>query len=106
LEFSNKSNGGLTYWHLPISICRMSIKQTILSMIESYLRATNMTATAFGVAVMNDTAFVHDLRKGRGMTLDIADRVLAYMRNNPAEDAPVFSDEHLVDLLGMKEAHR
>jgi len=106
LGFSNKSNGGLTYWHLPISIRRMSIKQTILSMIESYLRATNMTATAFGVAVMNDTAFVHDLRRGRDMTLSVADRVIAYMRDHPAEGGPAFSDEQLVDLRGIQESHR
>ena len=37
----------------------------LLTSIDLFLRASGMSPTAFGVAVANDPALVHDLRAGR-----------------------------------------
>lgn len=37
----------------------------ILAVIEQFLAASEMSATAFGMAAANDPALVHDLRQGR-----------------------------------------
>jgi 2,4-dienoyl-CoA reductase-like NADH-dependent reductase (Old Yellow Enzyme family) len=46
----------------------MSAKQPpdpLLSAVEKFLEASQMTATAFGQQALNDPAFVHELRRGR-----------------------------------------
>lgn len=51
----------------------------ILRQIEQYLRRTGVSATAFGVAALNDPALVNDLRNGRELRSTTRERVLAYI---------------------------
>ena len=39
--------------------------QPILAAVETFMEAAEMTATAFGIAALNDPTFVHEMRKGR-----------------------------------------
>lgn len=55
--------------------------------IENFLRAKEMSASAFGLAAVNDPNFVHDLRAGRSPTLETASKVAAFMKANAPSEA-------------------
>jgi hypothetical protein len=37
----------------------------LLAEVEAFLKASEMTPTAFGVAALNDPTLVHEMRRGR-----------------------------------------
>ena len=57
----------------------MSTRDTVLEEIEAFLLERDMAAHAFGERAMNDVAFVHRLRGGRGLTAKTIDKVRAFM---------------------------
>ena len=60
---------------------------TLLQEIEAFLKATGMSATAFGIKALNDPPFVQQLRDGRDPKLSTAERCRAFMRENAVEAA-------------------
>jgi hypothetical protein len=57
----------------------MTEQEKFLAEIEAFLVKSGMDHTRFGFEVKNDPAFVTTLRKGRGVLLDTAGHVRAYM---------------------------
>ncbi len=51
----------------------------ILMKVERYLRASGMSATAFGRRVARDPRLVHDLRRGREPGLRLTQRIDAFI---------------------------
>lgn len=60
----------------------MLTAEQFLSEIDSFLKRTGMSATAFGKSAVNDPNFVHDLRGGRQPSLGLVGRVSNYMRGH------------------------
>lgn len=54
-------------------------EQIFLDEIEGFLAKTGKSATAFGREALYDPTFVFELRRGRSVSLAIADRVRQYM---------------------------
>lgn len=61
----------------------MSIKNDLINEIDAYLDRSGMTATEFGVAVLNDTAFVHRLRRGKDVRVATVEKVRQWMVDHP-----------------------
>jgi hypothetical protein len=61
-------------------------QKTLLEEIEEFLSRGDVktTETAFGIATVNDGKFVGDLRRGRRVWPETADKVRAYILANPA----------------------
>lgn len=55
----------------------------LLTEVESYLAASGMSPTAFGDASLKDRHFVRQLRAGRRVWPETADKVRAFMREHP-----------------------
>ena len=51
----------------------------VLNRIERHLRRSGLKATAFGRAVMNDPAFVRQLRNGREPRPETVERISAWL---------------------------
>ena len=51
----------------------------LLPLIEAYLTINKMSARTFGLASVGDPTFVYDLRSGRRVWPETANRVLAFM---------------------------
>lgn len=49
--------------------------------VESFLTDTGMSATAFGLAAVKDSRFVHDLRKGRSCRMTTAEKVIKFINH-------------------------
>jgi len=64
----------------------MSMTKTFSDTVERYLRASGMSAKAFGEAAVSDPNFVRELRKGRSVGTKLIDRVIAYMHKHPSEE--------------------
>ena len=61
----------------------------LLDEIEAFLKATGMSATAFGVEVLNDPPFVQQLRNGRDPKMSTAEKCRGFMCDRIAAlDAP------------------
>ncbi len=61
----------------------MSIKDDLIKEIDAYLARSGMNATEFGVAVLNDTAFVHRLRRGKDVRVATVEKVRKWMADHP-----------------------
>lgn len=61
----------------------------LLFKIEAFLKATGMSATAFGIKVLNDPPFVQQLRDGRDPKMSTAEKIEDFMASYtaPASDA-------------------
>jgi hypothetical protein len=57
----------------------MNQKQTFLAEIEAFLVLSRMSASTFGHKVANDGKFVAEVRQGRSVRLDMADRVRRFI---------------------------
>lgn len=57
----------------------MTAREKLLAEVERFLRRQGMDHTRFGTDALNDPSFVMDLRKGRNVRLDTADRVRNFM---------------------------
>lgn len=70
----------------------MSSREKLLTEIEGFLTRNAMSASRFGVSILNDTKFVSRLRDGKDVRLETADRVRKFMRdfegNAPRRQAP------------------
>lgn len=62
----------------------MSIRDDLISEIESFLRETGMSRTAFGVKALNDRALMVRLSKGSGLHSDTIDKIRAFMARERA----------------------
>ena len=60
----------------------MTLAEAFLLEIERFLERSGMSATAFGLAAVNDPNFVGDLRNGRKPNLGVVDRVHEFIRNH------------------------
>ncbi len=54
---------------------------SILAEIEAFLKASGLSATAFGTHALNDPPFVAQLREGRDIKLSTAEKCRAFMAN-------------------------
>lgn len=57
----------------------MDTTAKLLDDIERYILRHGLTASEFGVEALNDTAFVHRLRRGRSPSGRTIDKVRNYM---------------------------
>lgn len=53
----------------------------ILLDVESFLQASQMTATAFGQRALNDPTLVHELRRGRECKMATRRRIREFIRD-------------------------
>lgn len=63
----------------------MSLADSFLSKIETFLTESGMAPTIFGQAAVGDGNFVRDLRAGRMPSLRMADKVNAYIEAERAK---------------------
>lgn len=61
------------------------ILDPVLSDVERFLRATHMTATAFGQRALNDPRLVHELRCGRECKMATRARITHFIQQYAAE---------------------
>ena len=61
----------------------MDIFEPFRQQVESYLEATGMDPTTFGVRALKDPNFVFQLRDGRSPRAPTLLKVSAFMRANP-----------------------
>lgn len=61
-----------------------SFKDQFIAEVEGYLAQSGVTATAFGTRALGDPNFVFELRRGRAVSIDVADRVRRFMRDSEA----------------------
>jgi len=66
-------------------MCPDTDTDPILDTIELFLRATDMSATAFGVEVAGDPTLVHELRQGRETRRATRARIRAFINAALAE---------------------
>mgnify|MGYP001328548685 CR=1 FL=1 len=59
----------------------------LLEKIEAFLKAHDMSATAFGIKALNDPPFVQQLRNGRDPKLSTAERCEVFMASYVSEPA-------------------
>jgi hypothetical protein len=66
----------------------LTTAQKFVADVEAFLKASCMSATAFGIEALKDPSFVRDLRNGRKPGLDVVDRVHAFIKSKlpPAAD--------------------
>lgn len=57
----------------------MSTREKLLAEIEEFCEKHGLKDTAFGLQSVNDPALIMDLRNGRSVRLDTADRLRAFM---------------------------
>jgi hypothetical protein len=55
-------------------------QQKLTAEVESFLRASGMSPSAFGHEAVTDRGFVFDLRKGRRVWPETADKVRRFIR--------------------------
>lgn len=65
----------------------MTTHSEFVATIDRYLTASGMGAARFGSQAVKDPNFVADVRGGRSPSLAMVERVLAFIRANPAEPA-------------------
>ena len=54
-------------------------REKLLAEIESFLERSGLEHTTFGTLAMNDTAFVTQMRRGRNVRIDTAERARDFM---------------------------
>lgn len=52
----------------------------LLTEVEAFLKATDMTPTAFGLAALNDPTLVHEMRRGRECKRATRAKIKEYMK--------------------------
>lgn len=62
-----------------------TVMSDLLPKIEAFLEANKMSPTAFGKASVGDPCFVGDLRRGRRVWPDTADKVLAFIASRAGD---------------------
>lgn len=67
---------------LPTMVSPMTSTKQLLAEIDAFLAADGMAATTFGQKAVRNWKIVAHLRNGGTVTLDIADRLRAYMHDN------------------------
>jgi hypothetical protein len=65
----------------------MTSKEQLLSDIDAFLEATGMSRTRFGQQAVGDTTIIRRLRAGATCSLDMADRMRAFMRTHRQPEA-------------------
>lgn len=62
----------------------MTLKEEFSAEVEAFLEQSGTAATRLGKDALGDPTFVFELRRGRSVSVDIIDRVRAYMRKTEA----------------------
>lgn len=57
----------------------------VLADVESFLKASGMTPTAFGVRALNDPTLVHEMRKGRECKRATRARIVEFIQAETAK---------------------
>jgi len=65
----------------------MDTRTTILSRIEAFIAAQDLSEREFGIKSVNDPKFVRRLRAGFGVTLRSIERAEAFMAENGVSEA-------------------
>jgi hypothetical protein len=75
---------------LPISSAKMDFltDARLVEAIETHLAATKKTATAFGLE-LGDRGLVGDLKRGRSVSLFVANRIMAHIASASAPASEV-----------------
>ena len=66
----------------------MMTQQQFTETVESFIKATGTTPTAFGKAAMRDPTFVFGLRAGRSCSLNTVEKVITFIKANDPEPHP------------------
>ncbi|WP_273689052.1 hypothetical protein [Ketogulonicigenium vulgare] len=69
-----------------------SLNQILLTQIDTYLARSRMGESYFGKKAVGNSELVSRLRAGRRIWPETADRVLAFMSENPVVVADVQND--------------
>lgn len=75
-------NHALALWPSPTYSAVMATAQNILSEIEAFMGRHDMSARDFGVAAMNDPAFVLRLRNGADIKSRSIDKIRQFILDN------------------------
>ena len=65
----------------------MMTDSEFLDAVETFLRDTKMAPTAFGLQAHKDPTFISKLRRGRSVSLKIANRTVEFMDKHRREIA-------------------
>lgn len=66
-----------------------ALSDTLLREIEVFLDQHEMSATAFGLAALNDGHFVRDLRRGKDVRLSTAEKIRRFIvEHSPKRPKP------------------
>jgi predicted Ser/Thr protein kinase len=60
----------------------MTAREKLLAEVEAFLEKTGMRETTFGFETVNDPALVSDLRNGRNVRIDTAEKLRNYIAKN------------------------
>lgn len=58
----------------------MSEAAAFLDQVLEFIEQSGMSKTAFGIGAVGDPNFVHDLSRGRSVSLRLVDKVRSFMR--------------------------
>lgn len=58
-------------------------RSAFLQKIEQYLEAADMPHSTFGRKALGDPLFVTEVRRGRSCGLDIVEKVMTFISDNP-----------------------
>ncbi len=61
-------------------VAPMTQSEQFVADVEAFLKANNLTPSAFGREALNDPSFVLELRRGRKPGLGSVDKVYEFMR--------------------------
>ncbi|MEK9751603.1 MAG: hypothetical protein VW338_00105 [Rhodospirillaceae bacterium] len=61
-----------------------SFREQFATEVEGYMERRELTPSRFGILALGDPNFVFELRKGRAVSMDVADRVRRFMRDSEA----------------------
>lgn len=64
----------------------MSTRDTLLAEIAEFRKRTGMPETRFGDLAVNDPALILKIKRGRNVTIDMADRLREFMRSYRSKD--------------------
>ena len=64
----------------------MSQSRKFLARIDSFLKKSKMSESAFGIAAVKDPNFVKNIRDGRQPTLGMVDRVYDFIESRSTKE--------------------
>jgi hypothetical protein len=62
-------------------------RSKLINKIEKYLTSSGKSETAFGLAVINDGHLVRNIKAGRGISIDTADKITTFISENTIQQS-------------------